>query len=171
MYPTFENSNHSFNPQPSGLKQRIFGILALAILVLPILIGTANQSMVLGVSENDGEVAPSDQNTNPSMISSGVSEEIEQGVATQSVAIINEPKTLTGQIAFADEQKAPSFNSKLPLGKEVKIVTKQSKLDLVVNQNTNDDQKELAVVSKALFIELGGDPKTEKTILAEIEVE
>jgi uncharacterized protein YpmS len=160
----------------NSLKLKIFGILILTILVLPIIISSTGEGAVLGASESESQILNqstinsisvfenTSTNTQPSSISSGVAETISEDTTDQE-------KLLTGKVIFSDEQKIPVISNKIPLGKEFKVTSKNSKLDLVVNETKAIEQEAILSVSKPLFIELGGNPSLEKSIFVEVELD
>jgi hypothetical protein len=164
-----------------GAKTKIFSLIVLALLTLPVILGPQRSAgQVLGTSENkeSGNSFPTINIPNPL---SGVSSETQpipkppkigeiasgtREIITTDTASI--PKTLKGNVVWEDKVKSKVISDKYPKGSGIIVNYNGKSIPLVVDDSRILSTDTILVVDKDTFIKIGGNPETTLTI--EIEV-
>ena len=74
-----------------------------------------------------------------------------------------------GKVAWADNLKNNVYTDKFSSGSSIKITFNNKSYIKNVDEKTIMTDDNLLLVSKDVFVEIGGDPKTQKSIVATIE--
>lgn len=164
-----------------GAKTKIFSLIVLALLALPVILGPQRSGgQVLGTSENreSGTSFPTINIPNPLSTSSTDSQpvpkpaklgEIGSGareiVSTDTTSL---PKTLKGNVVWEDKIKSKVISDKFPKGSGITVNNNGKSIPLVVEDSRILSTDTILVVDKDTFIKIGGNPETSLAI--EIEV-
>ncbi len=154
------------------IKTKVFSLIVLLLLALPIVLGTQNSGgQVLGASENNQTGSISAANTNQSTaipiqgrigeIASGASEVVSADTAEAS-------KVFKGRVIWEDNAKWKVVSDKFPKGSGIEVKFNGKAFPLVVEETRILSSDTTLVVNKETFIKLGGDPETSSYIEVEV---
>jgi hypothetical protein len=164
-------------------KTKLFSLVIVCLLILPVLINPQRSGKVLGTNERGGQiggsVSPSveqaaDKNTPTSNTNLTVSEvknintEIpkqsrigEIGSGIRDVRTVETPKNqgqiITGKAIWDENAKSSVSTDKFSLGSGIKVTFNDKTLSLVVGNSRILSSDTILVLDKKTFQELGGD--------------
>lgn len=166
-------------------KTKIFSLIALSLLVLPVFLAPQRNGQVLGARE--GSVQTSDEMTNVDRARAGITpaaqgsvsrsqedqvfvEEIpksvklgEIGSGVRSVRALDETENSTqiysGKAIWNKEAKVAVSTDKFPLGESIKATAGDKSMSLVVQSRPILSTDTILVLDTKTFQELGGDPE------------
>jgi hypothetical protein len=161
-----------------NVKTKLFSLIILGILVLPVFINPPKSGAVLGVLEKKGtvvEAQPEVQQDNTSRLGSILLNQKTEAVATQQEKTPNKvikdissgirdikkkistPKEYRGKIVWDANAKYPAISDKFGLGTGVKIVNGGTSANVVVGDVRVLSPDTLMVVDNKTFTQLGGN--------------
>lgn len=160
-----------------SLKTKLFSLVIVGLLILPILISPSKTGQVLGVNDQatgsvGGDTSSSEQNNNQKTADSGTTQtnseilkqakvgEIASGVRdvkNEDNSTAPVPASLTGKIIWDENVKTPVSTDKFGLGSSIKVVNGDKTLKLVVSNTRILSTDTILVLDKKTFLALGGD--------------
>jgi hypothetical protein len=168
-----------------NIKTKLFSLIILGILVLPVFINPPKSGNVLGVLEKKGSVTESQseirQNNTSTLGSILLNQQTEvspsQPEQAPNKAIkdissgirdikkkISAPKEYRGKIVWDANAKYPAISDKFGLGSGVKVVNGGSTINVVVGDVRVLSPDTLMVVDNKTFTQLGGNPEKDLSI-------
>jgi hypothetical protein len=167
-----------------SLKTRLFSLIIVGLLLLPIFIGPQRNGQVLGtredtqVSQTPATEKNTDKGTNIDLPTETVDSlrqvkvgEIASGIRdvrdTQEVA----PQVLKGKAIWDANARSSVVTDKFSLGTGIKVKRGGKTLDLVVGGTRVLAVDTILVLDKKSFIELGGDPEKDNQIEVEVTLD
>jgi hypothetical protein len=168
-----------------NVKTKLFSLIILGILVLPVFINPPKSGAVLGVLEKKDSVVESQQQevqNNTSSLGSILLNQETENVAAQQEKIPNKavkdissgirdikkkistPKEYRGKIVWDANAKYPAISDKFGLGTGVKVVNGGTSANVVVGDVRVLSPDTLMVVDNKTFTQLGGNPEKDLSI-------
>jgi hypothetical protein len=168
-----------------NVKTKLFSLIILGILVLPVFINPPKSGAVLGVLEKKDSVVESQQQevqNNTSSLGSILLNQETENVAAQQEKIPNKavkdissgirdikkkistPKEYRGKIVWDANAKYPAISDKFGLGTGVKVLNGGTSANVVVGDVRVLSPDTLMVVDNKTFTQLGGNPEKDLSI-------
>jgi hypothetical protein len=169
-----------------NIKTKLFSLIILGILVLPVFINPPKSGSVLGVLEKKGsvnETQPDIQaNTTSSLGSILLNEKSEtpataqqdNGVQTKIKDIssgirdikkkVTAPKEYRGKIVWDANAKYPAISDKFGLGSGIKVTNGGNSANIVIGDVRVLSPDTLMIVDGKTFAQLGGNPEKDVSI-------
>jgi hypothetical protein len=157
------------------LKTKLFSLILLGLLVLPVIMSPARNGDVLGVNDRrtgtvntDAVSTQSPETDLSSQSSASVSEVLKQNkigeiasgvrdIKTVDNTSTGSPSQLEGKIIWDENAKTPVSTDKFPLGNSIKIQNGEKILKVVVSNPRILATDTILVLDKKTFQDLGGD--------------
>lgn len=156
-----------------NMKTKIFSLMVLLLLALPIVLGTQNsEGQVLGASENSqpptGSItnqaasnsAPIPIQSRIGEIASGASEVVSENTPTS--------KVFKGRVIWEDNAKFSVISDKFPKGSGVQVKFNNKTYPIVIEDIRILSSDTVLVVNKDTFLKLGGNPEVDSSIEVEV---
>jgi hypothetical protein len=168
-----------------NVKTKLFSLIILGILVLPVFINPPKSGNVLGVLEKKGSVAEAQseiQQTNNSSLGSILLNQQAETPANESEKTptkvvkdissgirdikkkITAPKEYRGKIVWDANAKYPAISDKFGLGTGVKVVNGSTVANVVVGDVRVLSPDTLMIVDNKTFTQLGGNLEKDLSI-------
>jgi hypothetical protein len=168
-----------------NVKTKLFSLIILAVLVLPVFINPPKSGSVLGVLEKKGSVVeaqPETQQTNNSSLGSILLNQQSEAPASGQEKIptkvvkdissgirdikkkITPPKEYRGKIVWDANAKYPAISDKFGLGTGVKVVNGATVANVVVGDVRVLSPDTLMIVDNKTFTQLGGNLEKDLSI-------
>jgi hypothetical protein len=168
-----------------NVKTKLFSLIILAVLVLPVFINPPKSGSVLGVLEKKGSVAEAQPETTQESTSSlgsillnqqaestsnvqekstnKVVKDISSGIRDIKKKIAS-PKEYRGKIVWDANAKYPAISDKFGLGTGVRVVNGGNSANIVVGDVRVLSPDTLMVVDNKTFTQLGGNLEKDLSI-------
>ena len=151
-----------------NLKAKMFTLLIIGVLSIPIMFGGNSGGQVLGVNEDLTDTSRLSSNfsnpfaSNEKTVKTSQLGSIASGISDDTTD--DDVQILEGEIVWDGNTKIPVASDKFEIGQGLQIVTETGTFNLVVGDKRLLSSSTLLVVDESTFVELGGDPSKQDSI-------